>query len=100
MRNLGRTLASALSGRRLAATTLPSERQDMTQSVVPAWRGEERVRRALARYEPQTRETPVGPNIHRLTSVCRERRSVETLDNSLRQRENRATPWSPKDVIG
>jgi len=45
----------------------------MKESKFPPWREEERVRRVLAHYEPQTREQAVGPNIDRLTSVCRQR---------------------------
>ena len=100
MRNVGKTLASPWSGTRIAATGLPSEKQDVKESLFPRERDEERLHRVLTYSEQQTHETPVGPNINRLTSVCRQRRVVETLDKSLRQRENRVTPWSPKDVIG
>jgi len=35
----------------------------------PGW-DEENVRRVLAHYKPQTPETPVGPNINRLTAAA------------------------------
>jgi hypothetical protein len=62
--------------------------------------GLDEIRRGLAHDAPQSYEAPVGPIIDRLTSVCRQRRCVETLDNVLKQQENRATYWSSKDVIG
>ena len=100
MGNVGKPLASLWNGTKIGATAPPSERQEMKENKFhPGW-DEERVRRVLANYEPQTREEAVGPNRNRLTSVCRQRRYVETLDKSLRQRENRATYWSSKDVIG
>jgi len=37
----------------------------MKETAFPPEWGEERVRRALTHYEPQTREKPVGPNIIR-----------------------------------
>jgi hypothetical protein len=98
-------VAPLMKGRAVAVVLDPDgasvgrspEKKESTFS--PGW-DEEKGRRALAHYEPQTREKPVGPNSNRLTSVCRQRRDVETLDKSLRQRENRATYWNPKDVIG
>ena len=100
MGNVGKILASPWSGTRIAATALPSEKQDVKESLFPRGRDEEKLHRVLTYSEQQTHETPVGPNIIRLTSVCRQRRCVENLDKSLRQRENRATYWSSKDVIG
>ena len=100
MGNIGKPLASLWNGTSIAAPSPPSERQATQETTCPPGWDEESVRHVLAHYEPQTREEAVGPNSNRLTSVCRQRRCWEILDNSLRQRENRVPPWSPKDVIG
>ena len=100
MGNVGKPLASLWNGTRIAATAPPSERQEMKENKFPPGWDEERVRRVLAHYEPQTREEAVGPNRNRLTSVCRQRRCVENLDKSLERQENPGNRWSSKDVIG
>lgn len=58
----------------------------MKESRFPPGWDQERVRRVLAHYEQQTHEDAVGPNINRLTSVCRERWGRETLTTPCNSR--------------